>query len=86
MTGWDCPGCGGLRAAHQLLHGVLAAAWALNPLVPVSPVLGAFIALARRLPARPPAWLRRNGPAWWGVLLILFGLARNAPRLWSALN
>ncbi len=32
-TGWQCPGCGGLRATHQLLHGHLAAAWALNPLV-----------------------------------------------------
>lgn len=33
VTGWQCPGCGGLRATHQLLHGQLAAAWALNPLV-----------------------------------------------------
>jgi hypothetical protein len=25
-----CPGCGSLRAAHQLLHGNLKEAWALN--------------------------------------------------------
>ena len=31
-TGLLCPGCGGLRATHQLLHGHIAAAWALNPL------------------------------------------------------
>src|SRR5271165_4411658 len=32
FTGWYCPGCGSLRAMHQLLHGNLRAAWALNPL------------------------------------------------------
>ena len=26
MTGWYCPGCGGLRMTHDLLHGDLAAA------------------------------------------------------------
>ena len=27
LTGWYCPGCGSLRAIHQLLHGNLRAAW-----------------------------------------------------------
>lgn len=31
LTGLDCPTCGGLRAAHLLLHGHLRAAFALNP-------------------------------------------------------
>ena len=26
LTGWNCPGCGGLRMTHDLLHGDLAAA------------------------------------------------------------
>lgn len=26
ITGWNCPGCGGLRMTHDLLHGDLAAA------------------------------------------------------------
>lgn len=30
LTGWDCPGCGFQRAAHALLHGRLAEAWAYN--------------------------------------------------------
>jgi hypothetical protein len=30
LTGWSCPGCGGLRAAHALAHGDLAAAAGLN--------------------------------------------------------
>ena len=26
LTGWNCPGCGGLRMTHDLLHGDVAAA------------------------------------------------------------
>lgn len=26
LTGWNCPGCGGLRMTHDLLHGDLGAA------------------------------------------------------------
>jgi hypothetical protein len=32
-TGFYCPGCGTLRGLHQLLHGHLAAAFGLNPLM-----------------------------------------------------
>ena len=32
LTGWYCPGCGGLRMAHSLMHGDVAAAFGLNPL------------------------------------------------------
>jgi hypothetical protein len=32
VTGWDCPGCGGTRAAHQLFTGHLGAAADLNVL------------------------------------------------------
>src|ERR1700675_1423684 len=32
LTGWYCPGCGSLRAIHQLLHGNLRAACAMNAL------------------------------------------------------
>lgn len=31
ITGYDCPGCGSLRAAHALVHGDFATAWAFNP-------------------------------------------------------
>lgn len=31
LTGLDCPTCGGLRAAHLLLHGHIRAAFAMNP-------------------------------------------------------
>jgi hypothetical protein len=26
LTGWECPGCGGLRMTHDVLHGDLSAA------------------------------------------------------------
>jgi len=31
FLGFTCPGCGTLRAMHQLLHGHVGAAWRLNP-------------------------------------------------------
>lgn len=33
MTGYDCPGCGGQRALHQLLHFNFKNAFLLNPLL-----------------------------------------------------
>lgn len=81
FTGLQCPGCGGLRAAHQLLHGNLAAAFQLNPLVVLgAPVFAALCArfLLRLLRSQPanfhvrPAWL------WIGLaVLVVFGIARN---------
>jgi len=41
--GFQCPGCGSLRAAHQLLHGDVAAAWALNRTVVVALPLAALV-------------------------------------------
>lgn len=36
FTGFTCPGCGTTRAAHQLLHGHIEAAFMLNPLFVIS--------------------------------------------------
>jgi hypothetical protein len=36
LTGWLCPGCGSLRAMHQLLHGHVATAFRFNSLLLVS--------------------------------------------------
>ncbi|MCJ7547411.1 MAG: DUF2752 domain-containing protein [Deltaproteobacteria bacterium] len=41
LTGLHCPGCGSLRAIHQVLHGHLTIAFWLNPLMVLSlPFLG----------------------------------------------
>ncbi len=83
-TGFDCPGCGGLRAAHQLLHGQVRAAFALNPLLVVSlPLLG-WILLQKIIPTTasrrlPPAAMR---PVWvWlgAAVVVAFGVLRNLP-------
>ena len=36
LTGYHCPGCGTLRALHQLLHGNIIAALGYNPLTVLS--------------------------------------------------
>ena len=82
-TGLLCPGCGALRALHQLLHGNLVAAFHLNPvLVMVLPVmlwLGARYAL--RKAAGQPASLGLR-PLWlWLALaaVLIVSVLRNLP-------
>ena len=82
-TGLLCPGCGGLRAIHQLLHGHLTAAFRFNSLFVCSLPFIAWLS-ARRLLAKVrseatpvlvrPVWL------WLGfVVLVTFGVLRNLP-------
>jgi hypothetical protein len=84
FTKLHCPGCGSLRAIHQLLHGNIAAAFCLNPLtVSLNPFFGyAFLSYVVRM-------INGNGlptifiPAiWiWAFLgfVILFAFLRNIP-------
>jgi hypothetical protein len=82
LTGWQCPGCGTLRAIHALSHGHLQTAFQFNPLlILISP----FIAwlLVREL------WLESHGAhtnwnaipahAIWAILIVLisYGILRN---------
>ena len=84
LTGWYCPGCGSLRAIHQLLHGNVRAAWAMNPLTVVllpflSYGLASFALFEIRGEGLPQPFLRG---AWIRALcaaIILFGIARNLP-------
>jgi hypothetical protein len=82
-TGLLCPGCGTLRAMHQLLHGHIEAAFHFNALLVSSVPLVAWacIRAARERAANKPAlaWIR---PAWlWLglVVLVLFAILRNLP-------
>jgi hypothetical protein len=84
VTRLYCPGCGSLRAVHQLLHGDFRAAWAMNPLtVLLLPFLAyalaweaAFYFRGLRLPqfTLPGTWIRALCAA-----IVLFGIARNIP-------
>ncbi len=81
-TGWECPGCGGLRATHQLLHGHVGAAWAFNPLAVLLLPLYAWILLDAGLTLVRGRGLPEFGPRptllWLGVaVLFVFGILRN---------
>ena len=81
-TGLQCPGCGGLRATHELLHGNVGDAWRHNPLLVASLPLVAWSALAliveRRSGRRWPHPLGMRH-AWMVVMALIvgFGILRN---------
>lgn len=87
-TGLLCPGCGSLRALHQMLHGHFVAALRFNALLVASlPAAGWFFGrFAMRkfknqpVPAVfPAAWL------WFALAVTLaFGILRNLPFARSA--
>jgi hypothetical protein len=82
LTGLDCPGCGTLRALHQLLHGHLLVALQFNAIAVLS--LPLFAGLGLRL-----AWTEIKGgptmiwrPLWLWLYLsvwVAFGVLRNLP-------
>ena len=84
LTGWYCPGCGSLRAIHQLLHGNFRAAWAMNPLTVVLLPFVTYGLVSHALfeirghglpqPSLPAVWIRALGAA-----ILLFGIVRNLP-------
>ena len=83
LTGLYCPGCGSLRAIHDLAHGDLVGALARNPLAVVAVVglLAGYFVWTRRLwRAEPRTWA---APAWllYGLLgmVIAFWVLRNVP-------
>jgi len=85
VTGLQCPGCGGLRAAHRLLHGDLAAAWKLNPLaVSLIPLTGIWLVayLLKRETAQSSLRVFRKRSVVWGIVIgaALFVVLRNLPK------
>ena len=84
LTGLNCPGCGGLRALHQLLHGHVAAAFRFNALVVLGVPVAAWFG-ARRLwhwaAGRPqPRFVVRTAWLWFGLAVVItFGILRNLP-------
>ena len=84
VTGLYCPGCGSLRAVHDLLHGDVPGALARNPLA-VLAVPYLVVALVTWVMRRTghPAPRSTQLPAWtiWALLALVlaFGVARNLP-------
>jgi len=90
-TGLLCPGCGSLRAMHQLLHGHILEALHLNALFVLAvPPACYWVARSRvRAMKRQPANLDIQPRWFWTVLIActLFGILRNLPfahALWLA--
>ena len=83
LLGLDCPGCGGLRGTHDLLHGDVVGALDHNVLLPILLAVVAYAALTvmaplfgRQVrPLRPPRWALVVG----AVVLIGFMVLRNQP-------
>lgn len=80
-TGLLCPGCGGTRAVHHLLHGRLALAYQYNPGVFLAvPILGLLAAASAWRDRTQPG---RRGQRWpWmaaGLLFLAYWVARNLP-------
>ena len=81
LTGFYCPGCGGLRAGHALLHGHFLEALGYNPLLVLA--LAVFLAvgvwrlaggsLPRGFPMTP------SRAAVLGAAVVAFTLLRNVP-------
>lgn len=82
--GCYCPGCGTLRALHQLLRGHPLAALDLNPLMVLSvPLLAAYAAALARLELTGARSRQGPVPAWlvWALLVfvLLYSVLRNLP-------
>jgi hypothetical protein len=85
LTGWLCPFCGTLRAAHALLHGHVLAALGLNPMVTVALGVGVLAVVHDRagmdgVPLGPRLWSWCVSPAG-AAVAAAFGILRNLYRL-----
>jgi Protein of unknown function (DUF2752) len=81
ITGLDCPGCGGLRATHSLLHGDIAGAFDHNVIAAIFVPVMAYLIVRWVLqqfdisvPAiRLPKWAAVAVP----ILILAFTIVRN---------
>ena len=86
LTGWNCPGCGGLRATHHLLHGHFREAFLFNPLLFVlAPWLlwfGVALGWGKVRGEELPHPFRHPAALWvLAILVVVFGILRNLPMM-----
>jgi hypothetical protein len=83
VTGLYCPGCGGLRSAHAVVHGDFAAALQDNALAVVGYALFAVVwtVWVVRAARGRPLGLDLSPVRLWavGALLLVFTVVRNLP-------
>lgn len=81
LTGFYCPGCGGLRASWDLLHGNLAGALNQNALIFLIPVI---IALGFWVDKPQNRRYRKSALIIAVSVAALFTILRNLPGSWMA--
>ena len=84
LTGLHCPGCGSLRAYHELLHGNIVAAFGLNALaISVLPYIAyvSIVNAVNQFKKQPVPEFFIPPSAVWILLsvILLFGILRNLP-------
>ena len=84
LTGFHCPGCGVLRALHQLLRGNVLAALGLNPLIGLSLPIATYGWLSQasnHLTKRPLPKVHIPAYCVWTLagIVIAFWVLRNIP-------
>lgn len=85
ITGWYCPGCGTLRAIHDLAHGDVMGALGMNILavVAIPWLVWRWYTWASAAAGRP--WQRTPAPAWviyaLAAAIVVYWVARNVPVL-----
>ncbi|MFI8889533.1 DUF2752 domain-containing protein [Streptomyces paradoxus] len=84
-TGFDCPGCGSLRALHELTHGHLTAAADYNLLLVLFLPCAAAVWLRAISGRARPRVLPRWGAPVAAIVLIGWAVIRNLPVLGGAL-
>lgn len=78
ITGLYCPGCGSLRASHAIMHGDIASAVSLNPMLVALAVAAMLYALGRRMKIGA-AGLERRALLALPWLILAYGILRNIP-------
>jgi hypothetical protein len=83
FTGLYCPGCGGLRSAHAVVHGDLAAAFGANAVAVLGYLVFAVVWtvwVVRSVRGRPLRVDPKPSLLWGlGALLLVFTVVRNLP-------
>jgi hypothetical protein len=85
LTGWHCPGCGAVRATHEVLNGRLLSALHYNVLWTLSLPLAMYLAVSelRKWAGRRPLPGDLAGKPWFwiaaAVVSLVFFALRNLP-------
>lgn len=83
LTGLACPGCGGLRSAHAVAHGDIAAAFGSNAVAVVGYAVFAvlWVLWTVRAASGRPLRIAPRAVHWWaiGSVVLVFTVVRNLP-------